>query len=366
MTDDEKLRQAYYDARTMGSLTKLLRLFKGSIAPNVIRAFVQRQQYTQLVAAKPRVVMPILAKPGQAQADLMLFPYRGALKPILCVIVVEKRVAHCRALKSKGEADMVSALRSVFAEDSHLTSLVTDAGKEFVNKGVAALLKLRGVELTVVRPGYKTAVGIVERFNRTLRELLSRYTETIDANWPKALPALAENYNSNFHRTLGTSPDTMTRARADQLAARQRMRALPYLQLLDGFHEGDRVRIALQRKAFSKGGQVFGKAVHTVEDIVGYRVKTDDGELHPVRDLQHVGDVEQPAMARDVPEATRLRKQQVQRRLNEIANHTTAPTEKKLTRSAWPKQLESIRFRYSVPRALAALQDFNEMPAQKV
>jgi len=364
MNDDEKLRQAYYDPRTMGSLTKLLRLFKGSISPDIIRAFVRRQQYSQLVARKPRVFMPILAKPRQAQADLMFFPYRGALKPILCVVVVETRVAYCRALKSKGESDMVSGLRSVVEEDHKITSLVTDAGKEFVNKGVAKLLKQHRVQLTVMQPGYKTAVGIVERFNRTLRDLLSRYTETVGIDWPKALPTLVENYNNNFHRMLGTNPDAMTHALAASVAARQRLHALPYLQMLDGFHHGDTVRVALQRKAFSKGNQVFGKALHTVESIVGYRVETDDGELHPARDLQHVGDVQQPALVRGVPEARRLQKAKAKRAMHEIEDYTAASADKKSLRSAGSKEMEAIRFRTKVPRALAALQDFNGMPAQ--
>lgn len=78
MDDENRLKEAYYSPKTMGSLSKMLRMFKGSMPEPFIREWVKKQEYNQLYTPKERVLMPILPKDGQAQMDLMFYPWRGA------------------------------------------------------------------------------------------------------------------------------------------------------------------------------------------------------------------------------------------------------------------------------------------------
>ena len=56
-----------------------------------------------------------------------------------------------------------------------------------------------------------TKAGIVERFNRTLRERLARYMTTNNTKrWVDFLPELIENYNNTEHRSIGMSPNMVS------------------------------------------------------------------------------------------------------------------------------------------------------------
>ena len=50
--------------------------------------------------------------------------------------------------------------------------ILSDQGKEFINKMVAALLEKTGVERRVTSPYDSRTNGLTERFNRTLVEAL--------------------------------------------------------------------------------------------------------------------------------------------------------------------------------------------------
>jgi hypothetical protein len=362
-TPEAKLKEAYYSPKTMGSLTKMLQLFKGTIPAETIKAWVKKQEVGQLFSRKRAVYMPILAKPGQAQMDLMFFPFRGALKPILVFIDVATRKLYADALKSKSDKDVAPILKQ-FVEEAETTSIVSDAGLEFVGKAVKGMLAKQGVELVTVEPGTKEPTGIVESVNRTLRGLLSRYTETIDSNWPKALPDLVENYNSSKHSALKAAPNDVTKEQMEKLANHQYIKGIPYLRLLDSFHEGDKVRVALKRKLFKKGTQTFGKEIHEVEGHKGYQLQLDDGTLHVPRDLLKVGAVETHAPAGfGVSEESRLKKKKTLKRLKELADYTTAPKRaSSVTRSKAAAPPDTLKKSKRLPAAVRKLADYNTAP----
>ncbi len=360
-TPEQKLREAYYSPKTMGSLTKMLSLFRGSIPADKIKEWVKSQEVHQLYAPKKAVYMPILAKEGQAQMDLMFYPWRGKLTPILVFIDVPTRKLYAQALKSKSDKEVAPILRSM-ARDAGTTSIVSDAGLEFVGKAVKTMLEAEGIELITIEPGNKEPLGIVERVNKTVRGLLGRYTQTIDSNWTKALPDLVDNYNSSRHSKLRSAPDDVKKADLTAMAARQYIQAQPYLRLLDSFHEGDKVRVALKRKLFKKGTQTFGKEIHEVADHVGYQLKLDDGSVHTPRDLLLVkGEVEKHEPARvGVSEEARLKKKRVAKRLKELADYTSAPAS---TRGASDRRrAETLKKSKRLPAAVRKLADFNAPP----
>ena len=66
-------------------------------------------------------------------------------------------------------------------------------------------------ELNIVlhfnRPGDKLGTAIVERFNRTLRNLIERYKVSHNTSlWVNAFPDLVYNYNNSHHSSLNTTP----------------------------------------------------------------------------------------------------------------------------------------------------------------
>jgi hypothetical protein len=116
-TPEALLREAYYSPKTMGSLTKMLSLFRGTIPAEKIKEWVKSQEVHQLYAPKKAVYMPIIAKEGQAQMDLMFYPWRGKLTPILAFIDVPTRKLYAAVLKSKSDKEV--ALLTLRKSPSH-------------------------------------------------------------------------------------------------------------------------------------------------------------------------------------------------------------------------------------------------------
>ena len=77
----------------------------------------------------------------------------------------------------------------------------TDLVKEFYNKSVRSLFKKYDINHYSVHSQFKAA--LVERFNRTLRERLTRYfTRTGKKVWYGVLPKIVNAYNHSSHRAL--------------------------------------------------------------------------------------------------------------------------------------------------------------------
>ena len=60
-----------------------------------------------------------------------------------------------------------------------LKQLHSDEGKEYLNRGFAKLMRDNGIEHTYSREGEYAKNSIVERFNRTLREMMRKRRGTL-------------------------------------------------------------------------------------------------------------------------------------------------------------------------------------------
>ena len=81
----------------------------------------------------------------------------------------------------------------------------SDNGREFVNN----LMREVGdrLQLTLkTTPVYNPHSNQVERFHRTLNQMMRVFTEREDVNWPRALPCIMMAYNTKVHQTTGVTP----------------------------------------------------------------------------------------------------------------------------------------------------------------
>jgi hypothetical protein len=121
-------------------------------------------------------------------------------KYILTCIDVFSRFARTESVKAKDGPSVSKAVRSML-ETAAPRCIQTDYGKEFYNKHVSSVMKEFNVKHYSVNSLYKAA--LVERFNRTLRERLSRYfTHHGNKKWIEVLPTITESYNKSPHRSL--------------------------------------------------------------------------------------------------------------------------------------------------------------------
>jgi L-rhamnose mutarotase len=139
------------------------------------------------------------------QMDLMeMIPYskiNGGNKYILTCVDAYTRFARALPVKNKDAKSMSEAISKMLSGKSTPRHIQTDLGKEFYNKSVQDLFVKHKINHYSVHSQFKAA--LVERFNRTLRERLSRFfTHQRNKKWVATLPKIINAYNHSSHRGL--------------------------------------------------------------------------------------------------------------------------------------------------------------------
>jgi len=214
----------------------------------------------------------------QWQADLAdmqsLAKENDGFRYIMTVVDVLSRYAWAVPIKQKTGAEIVKAFESIGKVPKLLQ---TDQGSEFYNKTVKSWLEKKGVKLFSVSSDKKA--GIVERFNRTLKNMMSRYFVQADTNkYVDVLPDLMWNYNHSFHSSLKMTP---AEAVQNEDKARENLYGDQPEQTSREFQIGDTVRISRVKGHFEKGYQPSW----TEELFVVKRVFDTSPKTYQLKDL---------------------------------------------------------------------------------
>ena len=94
----------------------------------------------------------------------------------------------------------------VFAKFGAPVKLLSDRGTNFVSELVAETCKLFQVKRLITTAYHPQTDGLVERFNRTLIDMLAAYTSEKISVWDEYLPLVTLAYNTSKHTSLRHSP----------------------------------------------------------------------------------------------------------------------------------------------------------------
>lgn len=83
----------------------------------------------------------------------------------------------------------------------------TDQGREFESELFKALCEKLGIEKTRTNPYRPQSDGLVERFNRTLIQMLSAFVNEKKNDWDDHLPYLMMAYRATVHESTKCSPN---------------------------------------------------------------------------------------------------------------------------------------------------------------
>ena len=179
----ELLHKTYYDPKAgFGGATDLFnKVKKHGITLQQVRDFLDNQEAAQIhkeTTKKPLYAQIWASKyTEQYHADLAdLQKYSGVNtghKFLLCVIDVYSRKAWVEPLKKK--SDTINAMAKILKEAGTPEVLQTDAGTEFVNKRFRALMETNKINHVVAAVGDHNRMGMIERFNRTIKTRLQKY-----------------------------------------------------------------------------------------------------------------------------------------------------------------------------------------------
>ena len=84
--------------------------------------------------------------------------------------------------------------------------LHSDQGRNFESQIITEICKLLGIVKSRTTPYHPQSDGLVERFNRTLLNMLSMAVTERPFEWERHLPRLCLAYNTSVHPTTGYSP----------------------------------------------------------------------------------------------------------------------------------------------------------------
>ena len=147
-------------------------------------------------------------------------------------------------------------------------SVNSDDGNEF-KASFKTVLKNNNIEHFVFASNiHHNAQGIIERFHRTLRNLIQRYLDVYNTKkYIDILPKLIENYNNTIHTTLKTTPSKVLAGSRKQKQKINRAEFIPI---------GSKIRTLLNRGAFAKGTKPrWSKTLYLITgyDKLGHIIK---------------------------------------------------------------------------------------------
>ncbi|KAE8890678.1 hypothetical protein PF002_g25007 [Phytophthora fragariae] len=120
-----------------------------------------------------------------------------------------------------------------------MREIMMDGAMEFGSKATAELLELMQVKQSTPVPYRPKLLGLVERFHRTWKDVVSLYVDEGQDDWDDFLPSALYAYNSSRHSTHGFQPNELMMGRKLRTAAEllRRSRVTHPHSTLQEYHE---------------------------------------------------------------------------------------------------------------------------------
>lgn len=189
---------------------------------------------------------------------------------VLMVIDIFSKFVWMRPLKDKKGESVANALKDVVLEGRTPNRIRTDKGQEFRSKQVAVLLEQRGIQHLFAQ-NTEIKANYVERVIKTIRSKITRYmTFKQSYNYIDSLQDFANSYNKTYHRTIGITPEKVTKSKETNLWWKMYWpkKTVPIVKSKTTrkpfrFKLGDKVRITYIRNPFTReydekwSGEIF-------------------------------------------------------------------------------------------------------------
>ena len=109
---------------------------------------------------------------------------KGGVEYLLTSIDLATRLPEAILLKSMTLQVVINRLREMFARQGVHGVLVSDNGPQFTSKRFKDFYKSEGMKHVTSAPYCPQSNGVVERFHRTLKEMLTNIVDK-KGNWPE-------------------------------------------------------------------------------------------------------------------------------------------------------------------------------------
>ena len=284
-----------YEKYNFPSADKLYKLIKENnldIPKKEIKEYISNQEENQLLTVpheRKADLGHITAsyKNEFWQMDLFdLSKYYKANKPykyILAVVDVFTRYAYCQPVESKTNEDVLHAFKVIISKRAKaIPNVITsDSDSTFLSNEFQEFLKKLNIIINPVILKDHHALGIIDRFARTLKTILSKYyIRNKNTNWTDKLQTIVENYNHTEHDgILSLTPTEATFEANNMTLFKYNALKSQKNNKVSDLEKGNKVRIKLDA-TFKKGTEPnYSDEVYVVRKTHGKMVTLDNGEI---------------------------------------------------------------------------------------
>eukprot|EP00732_Lithocolla_globosa_P001718 Lithocolla_globosa_v1_NODE_925_length_3076_cov_153.246938.p1 type:complete len:340 gc:universal NODE_925_length_3076_cov_153.246938:2869-1850(-) len=303
MINEELISNTFYDPISgyVGSKKLYERLKDKGVTLKEIKEWLANQEVVQVNTKSSGPLGSFIPNYPlqQFQIDLVYIENKGLNKASYALTCIDtfSKMADVELMRNKTMDETVRAMKEIFRGMGIPEQIYCDEGSEFNNYKFRALCKENEIELILT---LKHAT-FIERFNRTLKEMISKYLQaTKSKTITNILPKVVKNYNSSYHSTIEMAPDQVNKKNEHEvynnILEKATIKNRPILRV------GDKVRVQLKSKSFQKGySPKWSKTIHTVEKKDGrYYIVNDDKRKYLRAYLQKVHEANAPTIDADL------------------------------------------------------------------
>ena len=144
---------------------------------------------------------------------------KGGIENIL--VITDHYTRYVQAIPTRNESAHTTAkvlYENFFVHYGFPAKIHSDMGDNFESKVIKKLCEIAGVKKTRTTPYHPMGNGMVERFNKTLLNMLGVLQEHQKADWKVHVSTLTHAYNAAIHDSTGFSPYYLMFGRHPRLA----------------------------------------------------------------------------------------------------------------------------------------------------
>ena len=141
--------------------------------------------------------------------------------------------------------------------------LHSDQGRQFESAIFQSLCRRLGIEKTRTSPYRPESDGMVERFNRTLKDMSSKFLKPCGSDWDDHLASLTFAYNTSKHSVTGFTPFFLVHGREARLPVDELFGVKTKVSIVDTYVEN---KLRQLRYAHDKVQENIGKAARYMSE----------------------------------------------------------------------------------------------------
>ena len=209
---------------------------------------------------------------------------------ILCAIDVFTRKAYAVAMKNKDAEDCVKAFDVMVKLGGPPFSITSDSDTAMLGKLFQNYLSEKKIAHTTVILNDHHALGIIDRFARTLKTILNTYFIRNDkTNWINILDKVIKQYNNTPHRSLDNIKPNDVDKNMNTILALNIWKSKKNKTISD-LNKGDSVRLK-ESGIFKKGTEPsWSDEIYKVTSTKGKTIELSDGSKHKRTSLLKIPD----------------------------------------------------------------------------